>query len=32
MELIQIQVLLCEQEINTSQAILDEYDVEIANK
>ncbi len=30
--LIQEQVLLCEQEINVSQAILDEYDRQIAEK
>ena len=32
MELIQNQVLLCEQEINVSQAMLDEYDRQIADK
>ena len=31
-ELIQNQVLLCEQEINVSQAMLDEYDRQIADK
>ena len=31
-ELIQNQVLLCEQEINASQAMLDEYDRQIADK
>ena len=31
-ELIQEQVLLCEQEINASQAMLDRYDVQIADK
>ena len=31
-ELIQGQVLLCEQEINASQAMLDEYDAQIAYK
>lgn len=31
-ELIQTQVLLCEQEINASQAMLDQYDAQIAYK
>ena len=31
-ELVQNQVFLCEQEINASQAMLDEYDRQIAEK